>query len=334
MYFSQAAKSSDPKNVFGNNFKGFLLRKILKGHFGKIYCAQWCKTPDQYRLVSASQDGKLVVWNGATGNKLSAVTLKSSWVMACGYGKDHIAAGGLDNLVSVYTLGPEGKTELNSPPKCELNAHEGYVSCIRFMGDGTNKLISASGDQRVILWDYSKAQMVRAYEDHTSDVMSVSVNPANMALIVTGACDEKARVFDLRQDGKKAAREFNGHQSDINGVVWMKNGYGFASGSDDASCLVWDVRVSGGPMQSLSDAKKPSGVTSLDFSHSGRLCFAAYDDMPYTVSVWDTLTGRPATDPLGQMQHSHEERISCVQVSEDGTAVLTSGWDMMLKIWA
>ena len=148
-----------------------------------------------------------MVWNGATGNKLSAVTLKSSWVMACGYGKDHVAAGGLDNLVSVYSLDPDGKTNLNAPPKCELNAHEGYVSCIRFLGDGgSNKLVSASGDQRCILWDYNQAKLVRAYEDHTSDVMSVSCNPSNMSLIVTGACDEKARVFDLRQDGKKCAR--------------------------------------------------------------------------------------------------------------------------------
>lgn len=334
-FFSQAAKSDGPKPVFSGSFKGFALRKILKGHFGKIYCAQWSKQAEHYRLVSASQDGKLVVWNGATGNKLSAVTLKSSWVMACGYGKDHVAAGGLDNLVSVYSLDADGKTDLNAPPKCELNAHEGYVSCIRFLGDGgSNKLVSASGDQRCILWDYNKAQLVRAYEDHTSDVMSVSCNPSNMSLIVTGACDEKARVFDLRQDGKKCAREFNGHQSDINGVVWMRNGTGFASGSDDASCLVWDVRVNSGPMQSLSDAKKPSGVTSLDFSWSGRLCFAAYDDMPFTVSVWDALTGKQAADSLGQAQHSHEERISCVQVSEDGSAVLTSGWDMMIKIWA
>eukprot|EP00457_Paulinella_chromatophora_P005062 gb/GEZN01005075.1/.p1 GENE.gb/GEZN01005075.1/~~gb/GEZN01005075.1/.p1 ORF type:complete len:337 (-),score=29.81 gb/GEZN01005075.1/:799-1809(-) len=312
----------------------FALKKLLKGHFGKIYCAQWTKNPKEgYRVVSASQDGKLVIWNAATSNKLSAVTLKSSWVMACGYGYNTVAAGGLDNLVSVYALDEDGKTDLNAPPKCELNAHEGYVSCIRFLGD-TNKVVSSSGDARVMLWDFKKGVMIRAYEDHKSDVMSVGVNPDNMAIIVSGACDTKARIFDLRADGKKCAREFNGHESDINGVAWMRNGLAFATGSDDASCLIWDVRVSSQPMQTLNDAKKPSGVTSLDFSYSGRLCFVAYDDMPYTVSIWDSKDGKVCFDPLGQPTHSHEERVSCVQVSEDGSAVLTGSWDMMLKCWA
>eukprot|EP00457_Paulinella_chromatophora_P004510 gb/GEZN01004522.1/.p1 GENE.gb/GEZN01004522.1/~~gb/GEZN01004522.1/.p1 ORF type:complete len:330 (+),score=44.44 gb/GEZN01004522.1/:444-1433(+) len=312
----------------------FTLKKLLKGHFGKIYCAQWSKTPGEYRVVSASQDGKLVIWNAATSNKLSAVTLKSSWVMACGYGTNTVAAGGLDNLVSVYALDEDGKTDLNAPPKCELNAHEGYVSCIRFLGGDNNKVVSSSGDQRVMLWDYNKGTMIRAYEDHKSDVMSVGVNPSNMAIIVSGACDTKARIFDLRADGKKCAREFNGHESDINGVSWMRNGLAFATGSDDASCLIWDVRVPSQPMQTLNDAKKPSGVTSLDFSYSGRLCFVAYDDIPYTVSIWDSKDGKVCCDALGVPTHSHEERISCVQVSEDGSAVLTGSWDMMLKCWA
>ena len=331
--WSTNAKPKETKPIFSNNFKGFQLRKILKGHFGKIYCAQWANNGDDYRLVSASQDGKLVIWNALTSNKLAAVTLKSSWVMACGYGDSVVGAGGLDNLVSVYALDADGKCDLNAQPQCELNLHEGYVSCIRFFS-GEKKVISSSGDQRCILWDYSKGQPIRTYDDHTSDVMSVSLNPANNSIIVTGACDTKARIFDLRADGKKCAREFDGHDSDINCVSWMKNGLGFATGSDDASCQVWDVRVPGKSMQTLSDAKKPSGVTSLDFSHSGRLMFASYDDMPYTVTVWDTLTGKPACDALGATQHSHEERVSCLQVASDGTAVMTASWDMMCKIWA
>lgn len=193
--------------------------------------------------------------------------------MACGYGDSVVGSGGLDNLVSIYALDAEGKCELNAPPKCELNAHEGYVSCIRFI-PGDTKVISASGDMRCCLWDYNKAQMIRAYEDHTSDVMSVAVNPTNSSVIVTGACDTKARIFDLRADGKKAAREFNGHESDINGVSWMRNGMGFATGSDDAQIIVWDQRVPDKFMQTLNDAKKPNGVTSLDFSYSGRLLVA------------------------------------------------------------
>ena len=40
--------------------------------------------PTKDMLVSASQDGKLIVWNAATENKINAIPLRSSWVMTCG----------------------------------------------------------------------------------------------------------------------------------------------------------------------------------------------------------------------------------------------------------
>ena len=57
-------------------------------------------------LVSASQDGKLIVWNAASTNKVHAIPLRSSWVMTCAFsptGKK-VACGGLDNICSIYNL--------------------------------------------------------------------------------------------------------------------------------------------------------------------------------------------------------------------------------------
>ena len=36
-------------------------RRVLRGHFGKIYSVHW--SADSQHLVSASQDGKLIVWD-------------------------------------------------------------------------------------------------------------------------------------------------------------------------------------------------------------------------------------------------------------------------------
>ena len=36
-------------------------RRLLKGHFGKVYSMDWAGTGSE--LVSASQDGKLIVWD-------------------------------------------------------------------------------------------------------------------------------------------------------------------------------------------------------------------------------------------------------------------------------
>lgn len=40
---------------------------VVQGHFGKVYSMHWAS--DSVQLVSASQDGKLIVWNAFTTNK-------------------------------------------------------------------------------------------------------------------------------------------------------------------------------------------------------------------------------------------------------------------------
>lgn len=57
------------------------VRRHLKGHFGKVYAMHWAA--DKRHLVSASQDGKLIVWDSYSANKLHAIPLRSAWVMTC-----------------------------------------------------------------------------------------------------------------------------------------------------------------------------------------------------------------------------------------------------------
>ena len=43
------------------------VRRVLKGHFGKVYAMHWggaLASGGGTELVSASQDGKLIIWNG------------------------------------------------------------------------------------------------------------------------------------------------------------------------------------------------------------------------------------------------------------------------------
>ena len=48
------------------------------------------------------RDGKLIVWDAFTTNKEHAVTMPTTWVMACAYGPSGniVACGGLDNKVN------------------------------------------------------------------------------------------------------------------------------------------------------------------------------------------------------------------------------------------
>jgi THO complex subunit, putative len=101
------------------------------------------------------------------------------------------------------------------------------------------------------------------------------------------------------------------------------------------------------------------GITSVAFSKSGRLLLAGYDD--FNCNVWDSMKAERAGKHyfvifslfftnyinlhstvlniilnkilfLGVLA-GHDNRVSCLGVTEDGMAVATGSWDSFLKIW-
>lgn len=158
-------------------------------------------------------------------------------------------------------------------------------------------------------------------------------------LFVSGACDATAKLWDIRSG--KATQTFTGHESDINAVQYVAclflytlkvnvffrffpNGDAFATGSDDASCRLFDIRADR-ELNTYTHDNILCGITSVAFSISGRILFGGYDD--WTCNVWDTLKGERVGVLTG-----HENRVSCLGVSVDGMALCTGSWDSTLKV--
>jgi guanine nucleotide-binding protein G(I)/G(S)/G(T) subunit beta-1 len=304
---------------------GLKQRRVLKGHFGKIYAMHW-SAADSRHLVSASQDGKLIIWNGFTTNKVHAIPLRSSWVMTCAYSPSGqlVACGGLDNLCSIYKIPTAGKDSAQQKTYGELAQHEGYLSCCRFIRD--SEILTSSGDATCILWDVETKTPTGIFNDHTGDVMSVS-NYENSHLFVSGSCDATAKLWDYRMaNGQNCVKTFSGHESDINSVAFFPDGNAVGTGSDDSSCRLFDLRAYA-QVNKYSNDKILCGITSVAFSKTGKMMFAGYDD--YNAYVWDTQLGTLVDQLIG-----HDNRVSCLGVTEDGKALCTGSWDTFLKIWA
>lgn len=313
-------------------------RRLLKGHFGKIYAMHW-SSKDSVHLVSASQDGKLIIWNAITTNKVEAVPLRSSWVMTCAYSPSGkmVACGGLDNICSIFRLhsanqtpssgaaapdaSPSPDASRKNEPVAELQYHEGYLSCCRFLDD--REILTSSGDSTSILWDVDTRNPKMVFDAHVGDVMSVSTD-ATGNMFVSGSCDATARVFDLRN--AKAVASFTGHESDVNSVHMFPDNQSFCSGSDDSCCRFFDLR-SMRQLQQYQDENILCGITSVAPSKTGQYLFAGYDD--YACIGWDTLTGQQA-----QTMQCHENRVSCIGVNDTGKALCTGSWDTLLMVFA
>lgn len=310
-------------------------RNMCTGHFGKIYALHW--GPDSMNIVTASQDGKLIIWGALSGNKQLAITLNSAWVMTCAFSPSYhyIASGGLDNTVSIFqttAFDDSGAAVARFRSKelyRELEKHDGYLSCARFLDD--NQIISASGDSTCILWDVDRRQLLSTMVDHTGDVMSIDLNRETKGLFCSGSVDATAKVWDCRTSDD-CISNFPGHLSDINTVRWFPDSQSIITGSDDGTVRLFDMR-SYRQINTYSDIGNKSlhsqdcaGVTSVDVSGSGRYIFAAYDNGQ--VYVWDSLKSERVTDL------PHQARVSSLAVCPNGYALATGCWDFNLQIFA
>lgn len=311
--------------------------RTLQGHTGKVYSLDW--TPDRNRIVSASQDGRLIVWNALTSQKTHAIKLPCAWVMTCAFSPtgQSVACGGLDSMCSIFNLNTQTDKDGNLPVSRTLSGHKGYVSSCQYVPNEDTHLITASGDQTCVLWDITTGLRASVFggefqSGHIGDVLSVSISGSNPKMFVSGSSDSTSRLWDTRV-ASRAVRTFYGHEGDVSTVKFFPDGNRFGTGSDDGTCRLFDVRTG----HQLQVYNQPHGdnefphVTSIAFSISGRLLFAAYTNGD--CYVWDTLLAKVVLD-LGSLQTSHDGRITCLGLSADGSALCTGSWDTNLKIWA
>ncbi|KAL7711880.1 Guanine nucleotide-binding protein subunit beta [Entamoeba marina] len=297
-------------------------KRGLRGHISKIYAMHWAN--DSTHLVSASQDGLMLTWDGQTTNKIHCIRIRSSWVMTCAYAPSmkFVACGGLDNIVSIYSVAPKSTSSepLNNTTS-ELAGHVGYISCMRYVDE--NRILTSSGDATCCLWDVEQSTKIMDFKDHQADVMCVSVSP-DQNTFISGACDSTAKLWDMRTESCVAS--FAGHDADINAIAYHPSGNAFITGSDDFSCKLFDIRADRELMNYSTDSMQ-HGVTSVTVSGTGRYLFCGYDDLGCL--WWDVLKGDCITKLTG-----HENRVSCLGVSPDGYALCTGSWDSTLRIWA
>ncbi|QBM91005.1 guanine nucleotide-binding protein G(I)/G(S)/G(T) subunit beta-1 [Metschnikowia aff. pulcherrima] len=333
----------------------------LKGHQDKIAQIKW--SSDSVKLVSACQDGFMIIWDAVSGLKLQAIPLDSPWVLLCAFAPlgRFVALAGLDNRCTVYKVEqPEdyymqsrtNQMELRDRGRKIPRAHAAYVSACEFLAD--DQVLTASGDMTVALWDMEKHVRSRDFLDHCGDVLSLLVAPRERMLpqtfLLAGA-DGTVKLWDIRVKAPQALCQMS--RVDINCVSLLPNGYSFVSGDDEGICKIYDFRsLCELEQYNLREQFEPPrlpgnnsptstrsmwlqfdapGVVSLDLSHLGRILYACYAD--YGCLAWDILR-KEIVELIGVGNGSHKSRISQVAISPDGQGLATASWDATIKIWS
>ncbi len=114
-----------------------------------------------------------------------------------------------------------------------------------------------------------------------------------------------------------------GHSSRVSSVAYSPNGQTLASGSDDNTIKLWNVRT-GNLLQTL--ASHSSWVYSVAYSPNGQTLASGSKDG--TIKLWNVKTGK-----LLQTLTGHSDWVSSVVYNPDGQTLVSVSWDKTIKLW-
>jgi GTPase SAR1 family protein len=255
---------------------GITLRRTLRGHKDRVCGLAW--TPDGTRLVSASADGALKIWNLDSGevlNTLQGYKCDVYPVAVTPDGRRAVTGLGNDSLrVWDLDLGRELRT---------LNGHKGSVHAVVVTPNG-RRAVTGSEDFTLKVWDVDSGEEVRTLHGHSHLVYGVAVTPDGRR-VVSASADKTLKVWDLESGAE--LRTLAGHQQDVNAVAITPDGRRIVSASDDRTLKVWDL-LSGRPERTLEAHIK--FVVGVSCSPDSRLLGSlGWDD---SLKVWDWASGR------------------------------------------
>ena len=131
---------------------GGRLLRTLKGHSNSVTAL--ALTPDGKRVISASNDNTLKVWDLADGKEVLTLKGHSLWVKAVALTPDgkRVISASSDSTLKVWDLA-DGKKVLT------LKGHSDSVTAVALTPDG-KRVISASRDNTLKVWDLADGKVI------------------------------------------------------------------------------------------------------------------------------------------------------------------------------
>ena len=231
----------------------FSLEKIgvLEGHGGAV-TSLVCGEDENGAplLLSGSRDRSIIRWKLTLDNP-KEITTKLP---------EEEVEEGQSNEIKKYLVGQ---------PLKSLHGHNHFVSSLALNSDST-KLVSASWDKTIRLWDIPSSKSELIFKGHTKDVLCIAFSH-DERLIFSGGMDNTLKYWNTKGELRFDNNQFRGWVSCILNISKGKTNY-IAVGSWDGSVKILNSEYN-------IQKEIPGGeyaVTSMSTDDDGDFLFVAY----------------------------------------------------------
>ena len=282
---------------------------------GSVNCVAW--SPDSKRIVSASNDGTVQIWNAVDGKHVflyqghSDVVDSSINSVSWSTNGSCIASASDDKTIQVWNA-------TNGQHLATYRKHAARIWSVAW-SPGDQWLASTSADCTVQVWNAMDGRRMLKYSGHAGPTYSVTWSP-NSQWLASASADCTVQVWNA-MDGQRAL--YLAHSDPISSVVWSPDGQWLASASDDNAIHIWNT-TNGARTFTYQGHDKP--VESVAWSPNGQWLASASDDN--TVHIWNTTNGARAF-----IYQAHKSEVNCVAWSPNSKQIVSASNDGIVQIW-
>ncbi|KAH8770263.1 WD40-repeat-containing domain protein [Hyaloscypha finlandica] len=205
------------------------IEMVLSGHKGSVSCVKWGGAG---LIYTGSHDKTVKVWNAKDGTLAHSLNAHAHWV-------NHLALS-TDFVIRTAFHDHTGKIPESEKEKIE-KARERFQKAAKIQGEVVERLVSASDDFTMYLWEPSKGtKPVARMMGHQKQVNHVTFSPDGL-LVASSSFDNHTKIWNAR-DGK-FINTLRGHVAPVYQCAFSPDSRLLVTGSKDTTLKVWDMRT-------------------------------------------------------------------------------------------
>ncbi len=271
---------------------------------------------DGTTLASGSEDGRINLWDVATGTKISTISEPYYGINSVAFSPDGrtLASGSSIKAIDLWDVETGSNVASLEEPRDGFS----HKIAVSFSPDGST-LAAGFDDGTVKLWDVGTRTRIATLPGHEHWVYCVSFSPDGR-ILASGAGDGMVKLWDMATKENVAGLK---HRGEVGSLSFSPDESTLAVGHS-GQIELWDLATEKNIATFEGQVSWYASSVSVSFSPDGRTLAASAGD---TVSLRDVETGNAT------ILYGHSNVGNSVSFSRDGTTVASGSWDGTVKLW-